>query len=370
MVDAGKVSAVELDIKDEGGIVGYDSDVEMAKKIGAVRQEYYLEDAIDLLHAKGVRVIGRIVAFRDGPLARWASENDRMDMVIQDNDGDLLSKYGGFTNVANADVRQYNIDLAEEAIDRGVDEILWDYVRRPEGDIEKMVLPRAAGPRGWLRGPGGRNDTVVSFLAEAAKPLRERCVYQGASLFGVAARNPDAIGQPVPGIARNVDYIAPMLYPSHWVRGEYRVDHPNAQPYDIVTKALSDFQRKAAGSGVAFVSGCRTSRSASRTDRPRSVPRSTPHATSAWTTGCCGTPPCATRPTRSPTTSSTGPTARTGRDAQDRRRHLPHALGDPVASDHGFEPPARVPRRGDAPGARSTNGSSPASPPTTSNSPR
>ncbi len=252
IVDAGKVSAVELDIKDEGGIVGYDSDVEMAKKIGAVRPEFHLEDAVDLLHSKGVRVIGRIVAFRDGPLARWASENDRMDMVIQDDDGNLLSKYGGFTNVASEDVRQYNIDLAEEALDRGVDDILWDYVRRPEGDLEKMVLPGLQIPEGGSEAQAV-DDTVVSFLAEAAKPIRERCAYQGASLFGVAARNPDAIGQPVPGIARNVDYIAPMLYPSHWVRGEYRVDHPNAQPYDIVTKALSDFQRKAAGSGVAFV---------------------------------------------------------------------------------------------------------------------
>lgn len=253
MVDAGKVSAVELDIKDEGGIVGYDTDVDLAHEIGAVRQEYVLADAVDLLKSKGVRVIGRIVAFRDGPLALWASENDRMDWVIQDNDGGVLSKYGGFTNVANADVRAYNIDLAEEAIDRGVDEILWDYVRRPEGDIEQMVFPGLQvsdpSPEAEKRAV---NDNVVSFLAESGRMVRDRCVYQGASLFGIAARNPDAIGQPVPGIARTVDYIAPMLYPSHWVRGEYRVDHPNAQPYDIVEKSLSDFQRKAAGSGVAF----------------------------------------------------------------------------------------------------------------------
>ena len=255
IVDAGLVSAVELDIKDEGGIVGYDTDVDLAHEIGAVRQEYVLEDAVELLESKGVRVIGRIVAFRDGPLARWASENDRMDMVIQDNDGRMLSKYGGFTNVANADVRQYNIDLALEAVDRGVDEILWDYVRRPEGDIAGMVFPGMQVPESDepdIAEKRAVNDNVVSFLAEAGEQLREECVYQGASLFGVAARNPDAIGQPVPAIARHVDYIAPMLYPSHWVKGEYRVDHPNAQPYEIINRSLSDFQKKAAGSGVAF----------------------------------------------------------------------------------------------------------------------
>lgn len=255
MVDAGKVSAVQLDIKDEGGVVGYDTDVELAHEIGAVRPEFVLEEAVDLLHGKGVRIVGRIVAFRDGPLARWAAENDRMDYVIQDLDGGVLSNYGGFTNVASADVRQYNIDLALEAVDRGVDEILWDYVRRPEGDIEQMVfpdldVPRSDDPPAAMK--HAVNDAVVAFLAEAGEPLRERCIYQGASLFGVAARNPDAIGQPVPAIARHVDYIAPMLYPSHWVRGEYRVEHPNAQPYDIVHRSLQDFITKAAGSGVAF----------------------------------------------------------------------------------------------------------------------
>jgi len=255
MVDSGKVSAVQLDIKDEGGIVGYDSDVELAREIGAVRPEYVLEDAVELLKGKGMRIIGRIVAFRDGPLARWAFENGHEDYVIQTPDGEMLSKYGGFTNVANADVRQYNIDLAMEAVDRGVDEILWDYVRRPEGDIAEMVFPGLRVPPSDDPDTAEKravNDAVVAFLAEAGEPLRERCVYQGASLFGVAARNPDAIGQPVPAIARHVDYIAPMLYPSHWVRGEYRVDHPNAQPYEIVHKSLSDFITKAAGSGVAF----------------------------------------------------------------------------------------------------------------------
>lgn len=255
MVDAGKVSAVQLDIKDEGGIVGYDTDVALAEEIGAARQEYVLSDAIDLLHSKGVRVIGRIVAFRDGPLARWASENGEMDYVIQDPEGNMLSKYGGFTNVASPEVREYNIDLAMEAVDRGVDEILWDYVRRPEGDIAGMVFPGMQIPESDDPDTAEKravNDNVVSFLAEAGDQLRDECIYQGASLFGIAARNPDAIGQPVPAISRHVDYIAPMLYPSHWVRGEYRVDHPNAQPYEIVTKSLEDFLAKSAGSGVAY----------------------------------------------------------------------------------------------------------------------
>src|SRR5690606_21671027 len=149
---------------------------------------------------KGMQIIGRIVAFRDGPMARWAVDNGRLDHVIQDPEGGMLSKYGGFTNLAKPAARQHNIDLAMAADHRGVDESLWDYVRRPEGDIAGMVFPGLQVPEGGddLDEKQAVNDAVVSFLAEAGEPLREACVYQGASLFGVAARNPDAIGQPVP----------------------------------------------------------------------------------------------------------------------------------------------------------------------------
>jgi hypothetical protein len=78
-------------------------------------------------------------------------------------------------------------------------------------------------------------------------------VYQGASVFGIAADRPDAVGQDIPRIARHVDYVAPMVYPSHWVNGEYNVANPNKQPYDIVKASLADFQAKMAGTGARLM---------------------------------------------------------------------------------------------------------------------
>jgi hypothetical protein len=77
-------------------------------------------------------------------------------------------------------------------------------------------------------------------------------VFQGASLFGIAAGDPEAVGQSVPLIARHVDYIAPMVYPSLWVSGEYRVPNPVGDPYTIVARSLEDFQAKSAGTGVHY----------------------------------------------------------------------------------------------------------------------
>jgi hypothetical protein len=244
LIDQGRVSAVELDLKDEGGTVGYDSNVPLAHQIGAVRPEYELESTVAELKRRGVRVIGRVVAFRDRPLATWAWDNGHRDWVVQTRDGQMLDAYGGFTNFAHEQVRQYNLDIALEGVSAGMDDILWDYVRRPEGAADSMVFPGLKGTP---------SDGVVGFLAMTGDALRERCAYQGASVFGIAADRPDAVGQPVSRIARHVDYVAPMLYPSHWVKGEYGVDDPNGQPYDIVTASLADFRDKVAGTGTRLV---------------------------------------------------------------------------------------------------------------------
>ena len=158
----------------------------------------------------------------------------------------MLETYGGFTNYTHPEVHRYNLDIALEAVDAGVDDILWDYVRRPEGDPATMVIP-------GMQPQDTSSNAIVRFLATTHAALRERCVYQGASVFGIAADRPDAVGQDIPRIARHVDYIAPMLYPSHWVNGEYNVDNPNKQPYDIIKATLADFQAKTAGTGVALV---------------------------------------------------------------------------------------------------------------------
>lgn len=246
LADDGIINTVELDIKDENGEVGWNTAVPLASEIGAVRKYFDLGDAVKQLHERGLRVIGRVVAFRDPILARVAWYIGEHDWVIQDTNGQPHSSYGGFTNFKSPEVRKYNIDLAMEAVDLGVDEILWDYVRRPEGDLAAMVIPGL-----------GKNESietaVASFLIESHGQVRMGGALQGASVFGIAADRPEAVGQSVPLIAKAVDYISPMVYPSLWVAGEYRVPDPVHMPFEIVTHALEDFQKKTKGTGVTLV---------------------------------------------------------------------------------------------------------------------
>jgi hypothetical protein len=244
LIDRGLIDTVELDLKDEAGVISYDSKLPKALEIGAVSADYDLGEAVRVLEGKGVRVIGRLVAFRDPIYANAAWAAGRADEVLQTPSGGMLVTYGGFANYANPAVRQYNLDIALEAVDLGVKDILWDYIRRPEGNPDTMVVPGLEGPS---------SGAVVGFLAQTHAALRERGAYQGASVFGISAAAGDSIAQDVPAMARVVDYLAPMLYPSHWGPGMYRVDSPINEPGAIVRKSLTDFQRVTEGTGVRFL---------------------------------------------------------------------------------------------------------------------
>jgi hypothetical protein len=245
LLDEGRINAVELDLKDELGIVGWASGVPLARRIGSQRDTYDLAAAVALLHARGARVIGRLVAFRDPVLARWAWTRGHRGLVIQTPDGGAYSGgYGGFTNFANPQVQAYNIDLAVAAARVGVDDVLYDYVRRPDGPIESMVVPGLGGDA---------SQAIVGFLARTRDRLRSRGTFVGASVYGIAATRPDEIAQDVPAIARTVDYVAPMVYPSHWGPNEYGVANPNENPYAIVRRSLADFRRAVRGTGSRLV---------------------------------------------------------------------------------------------------------------------
>lgn len=249
LVDRGLINTIELDLKNEDGVVGWDSRVPLAQKIGAVQQSFDLDEAVQLLHARGVRVVGRLVAFRDPIMATAMWKQKRRARVIQTVDGDFYDPqgYGGFTNFANAAVQQYNIDIARDAADRGVDEILYDYVRRPDGPIDGMQITGLRGDR-----ESAAEDAITKFMCLSRKQLPEG-VYLGASVFGIAASRPHEIAQNVPEMARCLDYVAPMVYPSHWGRDEYGVSSPVDEPYAIVNRSLADFQEVVEGTGARVV---------------------------------------------------------------------------------------------------------------------
>jgi hypothetical protein len=244
MVDEKRIDAVQLDLKDEDGIVGFDTKVPLAQQIGAVTAYYDLDDAVATLEAHGARLVGRIAAFRDPKLATAALEAGRLEQLIQAPGGGPYSEPATFTNFANAEVQRYNLDIALDAVDRGVHDIVWDEARRPGDDPSNVVVPGA---------PAAASDAIVSFLANSHTELRRRGAFQGVAVPGLSADRGDLFGQDIAQMARHADYVQPIIHPAYWDRGEFGVDNPVRQPGDLVDRVVQKFIEATAGSGARFV---------------------------------------------------------------------------------------------------------------------
>jgi hypothetical protein len=247
LIDEGRIDAVQLDLKDETGLVGFDTSVQRAHDIGAVTRYYDLDETVRELHGRGARVVGRVATFRDPVLARAAWVAGQGDQVIQNPAGEPYDAPGQFTNFLHAEVQQYNLDIALDAVGRGVDEILWDDVRQPGDEPGNVVIP-GLEPDGH-----SASEALVGFLARAQTELRRRGVYQGVIVLGVSADRGDLVSQDVTEMARHADYVVPVIHPAYWGPGEHGVESPVNQPAELVAQVLAAFQDQTEASGARLV---------------------------------------------------------------------------------------------------------------------
>jgi hypothetical protein len=223
--------------------------VPLTTQIGAVLKKYDPTAVIKQLHAMGVRVMGRIVAFNDPKLGRWAWTHGHKDWVIQTPKGTPYV-YGYaksyFTNVANPAVRQYNIDVAKAAVRAGFDDIVYDYIRRPDGKVSSMRFPGLTGDP---------TRAVNTFTRDAAAELHAMGAYVGATIFAQAALPNRAAetAQDVPSMAKYLDAVMPMNYPSHWALNELGIANPRTDVYGIVKRSLPYWIRATKGTHCKVV---------------------------------------------------------------------------------------------------------------------
>ncbi|MSR36138.1 MAG: hypothetical protein EXR95_05760 [Gemmatimonadetes bacterium] len=229
-----EVNAFVIDIKDASGYVSHRTDVSLAREIGATG-EIRISDLPGLLRkleAEGIYPIARIVIVRDPLLAEA-----RPNLAVQSSAGGPWHDDKGIVwmNIAQKGLWDYNVDLAEEVVRMGFPEVQWDYVRFPDAPRAVMVNARFPGLE------GGKPDAVRGFLEYADKRLDELDldVAMTADVFGITTTTVDVgIGQIWERFIDKVDVALPMVYPSHYYKGSFGIQSPNAFPYEIVRKAL------------------------------------------------------------------------------------------------------------------------------------
>jgi hypothetical protein len=240
---AAGLNAIELDVKDENGDIGFPVNVPLARKIGSAKRYYDAERTVATIHAAGLYLVGRVVTFEDPALSAGVPQ-----FAIRRADGSrwLNSAGLGWTNPYDKRVWKYNVDIAVQAAKLGFDEIQFDYVRFPsDGDIGSIVYPRSRQE--------SKMRTIERFLAYASKRLRPLGVRVSADLFGLAATRDLGVGQSPTMLGRHLDAIYPMVYPSHYVPGEYHLTDPEAFPGRTVEESLRDYRRAVRGSDVRIV---------------------------------------------------------------------------------------------------------------------
>ena len=237
------LNTLQLDVKDENGEVGFQRGVGLAKDVGAAFRYYDPRKAASDAEARGVYLIGRVVVFEDPKLSVA-----RPGMAIQRSDGSVWTNHAGlgWTNPYDKRVWKYNVDVAAAAVKAGFDEIMFDYVRFPtDGDLASAVFKG--------RRPEHKSVTIASFLEYARGRLEPMGARVSAAIFGLTATREMGIGQRPRRLARHLDAIYPMVYPSHYGPGEYNLDDPNAVPGITVARSLRDFRRALRGQKTELV---------------------------------------------------------------------------------------------------------------------
>jgi hypothetical protein len=236
MLDVGattSVNALMIDLKDENGWVYHRSPSATVAAIGsAAAIGYDLGALVDRAHSQDFYVITRIVTFQD-PIAAKA----RPAWAARDGSTGLPLNLGGqyFLDPSDASARAYALELAVEACRAGVDEVQFDYVRYPDGDLSAVLFDGPADAE-------ARQATIAGFLAQARAALEPLGCATAADIFGWITHTPGegGIGQQLEAITEVVDVVSPMIYPSHYSAGWYGFSVPNDHPAEVVTAASED----------------------------------------------------------------------------------------------------------------------------------
>jgi hypothetical protein len=234
-------NTVILDGKDMFGNLSYPSRVSLAEEIGANARPVTsdLAKMIHYLHEKGIHVGVRLVLFYDQLLAEKKPELALRDGLT----GDLLLENGisAWVDPSHPVVQDYNVAIARELAEMGVDEIQFDYIRFPTKENIQY------GESGLYGKTVPRYRIISDFLARARRELAAHQVLLSIDVFGIIAwgkpKDVEMTGQKIEDLARHCDVISPMIYPSHFHNPFRGIADPGERPYLLVSETCKRFSR-------------------------------------------------------------------------------------------------------------------------------
>jgi hypothetical protein len=254
MLDTTEINAVVVDIKGDYGLLSYHSNVPLADAIGANSSPTIddLDGFLQTLHQHGAYVIGRIVVYKDNMLARNGPKAG-LDVGVKNRrtgqlwiDGENLAWVDPFQKAA----WDYNSDLAQEAIQRGFDEVQFDYIRFATDPSQDSSVADIQYSQALTE--DSRVAALDGFLSQAHAAVTAAGGFLSIDTFGYTTwwNDDGGIGQDLQVLADDIDYYSPMIYPSTFTAGlPGGLPYPDvvARPYDVVYLSLAHAEQKLQG---------------------------------------------------------------------------------------------------------------------------
>lgn len=223
LIDETELNAVVIDVKDNTGLISWD---------GRIRD---LDAFIDELHSKNIYVIARIAAFQDPLYVKRYPE----EAVHSKKTGGIWKDHKGipWVDTGSKKMWRYIENISKDSYARGFDEVNLDYIRFPtDGALSDMTFP-ISGDRAKLH----KAEITSEFYRYITDALRKDGIPVSGDLFGiimVTKVDIAVLGQDMHSALQTFDYVAPMIYPSHFYAGTAGYQNPAANPGPIIAYSM------------------------------------------------------------------------------------------------------------------------------------
>ena len=234
MIDETELNSLVIDIKDYTGTISFQTENPILKEnLGTGCKVKDMREFVEKLHKHNVYVIGRVTVFQDPYYTKKHPESAVKSLAT----GGIWKDHKGlaFIDVGAKDYWDYVIALAKDSYNAGFDEINFDYIRFPsDGNMKDTNFT-------FLPATSTKADSVKHFWEYLHSNLKDTGMVTSADLFGMTTTNKDDlnIGQVLENALPNFDYVAPMVYPSHYPKGFNGWSNPNEHVYGVVNFSMS-----------------------------------------------------------------------------------------------------------------------------------
>lgn len=228
------INAIVVDVKDEIGRITFNMDNDFVKSKKTIEAQIKDIDAfIKLCKDNDIYVIARVSSFLDNYITKLDSS-----LAIHRKDGKYYRDNTGYywLNPYNEEVKRYLIEIGKGCAKAGFDEIQYDYFR----------FSADAGMRNVkFSDEEVKGRTKIEVITELAQDIYQELIpeniFISIDVFGAimnSYKDQNSIGQEYETLLKNVDYLCPMVYPSHYANQTFGLDVPDKHPYDSVKNAL------------------------------------------------------------------------------------------------------------------------------------